>query len=256
MPAPIFGPDQIDQSPNSVSLQTRPGNQFWSNYFAQGAQSVARPPVAYDSANADASRTWQMQMIQDLQRQAAGDTNSRAQQSLRQGYTDARAGQSAIGSATRGAGGGAGVRQGMQGAGSLQRGYAGDSAMLLNQEQTAAQSMLAQQLAAVRQTDAAQAQGVATNSMGNTSLQDAMDQFYNSQGLGMGLAEAQRGVDIARANAGITDAQRALDKEGRDAAMQAAGTTAGVASLWSGRGGGSGYRQVDGQNSIVPEWDK
>lgn len=175
---------------------------FWGNYFAQGADAV-RPPVTFDTANADASRAWQTQMIQSLQRAAAGDPKSRAQQSLLQGYADARAGQSALGSATRGTGGAAGLRQGIMGGGNVQRGYAGDSAMLMNQEQTAAQALLAQQLAAQRQADMAQAQGAANNVLGNQGLDNAMRQFYEGQGLQYGLEQTQLGADRGRARLGF-----------------------------------------------------
>lgn len=231
---------------------------FWSNYFANGAQAGARPGIGYDTTNADAARTWQTQMIQDLQQQAAGNPNSRAQQTLRQGYTDARAGQSALGSATRGTGGAAGLRQGMAGGANVQRGYAGDSAMLMQQEKTAAQALLAQQLAAQRQQDMAQAQGMATNALGNTSLDDAMRQFYTSGGINTDVAATQLAADKARAQLGLDLEGKDIQTELNNRLMNSAATATATASRFASAQPrtGSGYRQVDGQDSIVPDWDK
>lgn len=228
----------------------------WDDYFAAGAPT--RSNVAFDTTNADASRTWQTQMIQDLQQAAAGNPNSRAQQGLQAGYADARAGQSALGSSMRGTGGGAGLRAGVLGAGNVQRGFAGDSAMLMNREQVAAQSLLAQQLAAQRGQDGQQAGAMASNALANTSLEDAMQQFYTQGGIGRDLSNYQYG-------AGLTSAQLGMDLESKDLEAQrnaalatSAGTAASAAAKWASSGGGDNtkYRQVDGKNSIVPDWDK
>lgn len=260
MPTPdhVFPMSEVDQNPNSVSLSTLPnneGNTFWNNYFANGAAS-SRAPVQFNTTNADAARTWQQQMIQDLQQAAAGNPNSRAQQGLQAGYADARAGQSALGSSMRGTGGGAGLRVGATGAGNVQRGYEGDKSMLMNQEKEAAQALLAQQLAQVRATDAAQAQAMAANALGNQSLDDNMRQFYTAGGIGSAVSQTQTAADRARASMGF-------DLEGQDlrdemlkrygGSLATAGATA--ASFY-GKEKSGGYRQVDGQDSIVPDWDK
>lgn len=236
-----------------------PGSQFWSNYFAQGAKQGPRAAIGFDTTNADAARQWQTQMIQDLQQQAAGNPNSRAQQSLAAGYDAARAGQTALGSATRGTGGGAGLRQGAMGAGNVQRSFAGDSAMLMQQEKTAAQALLAQQLAAQRQQDMSQAQGVASNVLGNTSLDDAMRQFYVSGGISTDVANTQLQADAARAAMGFDLEGQQIQSQLNDRLMGAAATGAETAGRYAAayaRPKGSGYRQVDGQDSIVPDWDK
>lgn len=252
---------------SAVGGLTQGSPDFWSNYFAQGAQAGPRADIGYGvrqpghgkRTDADMAREWQMQLVQDLQRQAAGDPNSRAQQSLTAGYGQARAGQSALGSATRGTGGAAGLRQGAQGAGNVQRGYVGDQQMLMAQEQQAAQAQLAQQLAQMRGLDAMQAQGMATNALGNQSLNDAMSQFYTAGGIQTDVAANQVAADRARAAAGFDlegqNAQAALNGQ----IVQAGATGAGVASRFFGSGKGdtsSGYRQVDGEDSIVPDWDK
>lgn len=240
---------------------TRPnasGDDFWNNYFAAGAQGAPRAPVGLDLANQNTSRTWQQQLMQDLHKQAAGDPNSRAQQSLTGAYTQARAGQSALGSSMRGTGGGAGLRAGLTGAGNVQRGFAGDSAMLMQQEKEAAQALLAQQLAAQRQQDAQQAAMMAQNSQQNQSLENAMSQFYTGGGIQAGIAGAQTAADRARAQAGLDLEAQDMQTAANSRWLQAGATGVGVAGRFAGSGGGGGgsYRQVDGQNSIVPSWDK
>jgi hypothetical protein len=204
MPVPIFGANEVDQNPNSVSLPATPGGaSFWQNYFSNGATAMPAATVAFNTTNADAARGWQQQFMQDLQQQAAGNPNSRAQNELKTAYGDARAGQSALGSSARGTGGGAGLRQGVVGAGNVQRGYAGDAATLMLQEQQGAQALLAQQLAATRAQDAAQAQAQAQNTLGNTSLDQMMRQFYESQGLNFGAEQTQLDADRGRARLGM-----------------------------------------------------
>lgn len=261
MADPYFGAEEVDQSPNSVSLDARQnvaGDRFWNDYFAAGANAPARAPVGYDTANSDVARAWQTQFMQDLQRQAAGDPNSRAQQSLAQGYTDARAGQSALGSSMRGVGGAAGLRQGMQGAGNVQRGFAGDSQMLMAQEQQSAQALLAQQLAQQRAQDAQQAQAMAGITTGNTSLDNAMSQFYTSSGINTGVAGLQNAGDRARAMLGFDLESKALQDQLYSKLAGSAATAGAVGARFfnDGGGSGSGFRQVDGQNSIVPDYDK
>lgn len=225
MAPPVFTGDQIDTPTTSLSTvpQASPQSQYWSHFFAQGAQAPTRAAIGFDTTNADQSRRWQDQLMQDLHRQAAGDPNSRAQQSLTQGYTDARQGQSALGAAARGTGGGAGLRAGALGAGSVQRGYAGDQRMLMTQEQQSAQTLLAQQLAQQRGQDAGQAQSMAANSLGNSTLNNAMSQFYTNGGIQGDVASQQLQADRARAQLGF-------DLEGKDIQSQLYNRFAGAAA--------------------------
>lgn len=260
MPAPIFGPDEVDQSPNSVSLSTRPngnGDNFWANYFSAGATGAPRTNIGLNTTNADAARTWQTQLIQDLQQQAAGNPNSKGQQALAGAYAQARQGQQALASSARGTGGGAGLRAGVEGAGEVQRTFEGDKKVLMVQEQQAAQAALAQQLAAMRGLDANQANMMAANTQQNQGLEDAMRQFYTGGGIQQGISAAQTAADRARAQAGLDLEAQEAQSEAQQRALQAGATGLGVVSRYAGSGGGGGgYRQVDGQNSIVPTWDK
>jgi hypothetical protein len=208
------------------------GAKHWENFFNNGPASVT--PTAFDASNADQARGWQQQLMQDLQRQAAGDPNSRAQQSLTQGYGAARAGQSALGSGLHGTGGGAGLRAGVLGAGNVQRNYAGDQQILMTQEQQAAQALLAQQLAAQRGQDAQQAQGVATNTLGNQALTNAMNQFYSTQGLQSGLNREQTSFDRIRTNLGLDLENANFANRVSGMGVQALGTAGATAASFAG----------------------
>ena len=245
---------------NSSPTSTPGFDPYWQNYFTQGAEAQSRAPVGYDTTLADQARGWQQALMQDLQRQAAGDSNSRAQQSLAQGYGTARAGQSALGSSIRGTGGGAGARAGLLGQGNVQRGYAGDQQMLMLKEQQSAQALLAQQLAQQRAQDLMQAQGGASNVMGNQALDNAMQQFYAS-GANQGNINRAQGMVSDRStalglNLNATDIADRNRRALEDKAIGAGGTVAGAIASQIGRGSGTRYRQVDGVDSIVPEGDK
>lgn len=225
MPAPIFGPDQIDSQQTSLSTQP---NSYWRDYYRQGYNSQGAAPIAFQTANQDQARTQQNQVIQDLQRAAMGDPNSRAQQQLQQGYGAAQSQQASLGSTMRGQSAGAamrGIQAGQQG---IQRGLAGDQQMLQLQEQQSAQAMLAQLLAQQQGQDISQAQGMAGGVQGSQGLSDAMRQFYLGGGVGMDLAGTERDNQIGRAQAGFNDQQSALTNQlfnaGAGAAAGALGT--------------------------------
>ena len=135
-------------------------NPYWDQYF-KDQFGANLPSYSYASGNQDQARAQQMQVIQDLQRQAAGDPNSLAQQQLSQGYGAAQAQQSSLGSTMRGQSAGAAARSTMAGQQGIQRGYAGDQQMLQAQEQQAAQAMLAQLLAQQQGQDITQATDMA-----------------------------------------------------------------------------------------------
>lgn len=268
MPAPVFGPDQIDPAVagnngydpgTSVRLGTNmQADPYWSNWFLQGAQSpqgaFSNP---YQTANQDQARAQQQQVIQDLQRQATGDPNSRAQQQLRQGYGAAQAQQASLGSTMRGQSAGAamrGVQAGQQG---IQRGLAGDQQMLQLQEQQAAQQMLAQMLAQQQGQDIAQAQGMAQGALGAQGLNDAMQQFYMQGGIQAALGANQFSQDQARAQLGFDlESQNLRDQFNQGLVGMGQGAAGTALSMWGPKSSGSGYRQVGGQDSIVPEYDK
>lgn len=258
MAPPIFGPDQIDQNPGVVSLPTQPtdpNGDYWRNFYMQQL-GASRPGVAFQTGNQDQARARQQQVIQDLQRAAMGDPNSRAQQGLRDAYGSATSQQSSLGSTMRGQSAGAAQRSIASGQQGIQRGFAGDSQMLQLQEQQAAQAMLAQLLAQQQGQDITQAQGLAQGQLGSQGLDDARRQFYMQGGIQGSLSESQLAQDRARAQLGFDlegqDIANAYNRRFMGAAQTAAGT---LASMPWGQSGG-GFRQVDGQNSIVPDWDK
>lgn len=260
---PSFDADPTLYGPNAnggvVSLNTRQQiDPYWSNWFMQQASNPSGMAAVTPSlANQDQARTQQMQVIQDLQRAAAGDPNSRAQQQLAQGYGAARAQQASLGSTMRGQSAGAAMRGIQQGQAGIQRGFAGDQQMLQLQEQQAAQAMLAQLLAQQQGQDIGQAQMMAQGSLGSSALDDAMRQFYMQGGVTSDIAANQFDQERARAQMGFDlNAQNINNAYLQRFGGMAASAGGAAANMWGRGSTGSGYRQIDGQNSIVPEYDK
>lgn len=206
------------------------GARWWEQHYLNGPASVQMPQ--YQTANQDQARTQQTQVIQDLQRAAAGDPNSRAQQQLAQGYGAARAQQASLGSTVRGQSAGAAMRGIQQGQAGIQRGFAGDQQMLQLQEQQAAQAMLAQLLAQQQGQDITQAQGMANASLGAQGLNNAMQQFYAQQSLDTGLNREQTDWDRVLAQYGFDlesqNVANGLIRQGTQAAGSLLGTAAQV----------------------------
>lgn len=260
---PVFGADQIDPlsyqgGGTPARLGARPGvasqNPFWYDYFQrQAAQPYAATP--FQTGNQDQARLEQQRVIQALQAQAAGDPNSQAQQQLRDSYGLAQSQQSSLGSTMRGQSAGAAQRGIQQGQQQIQRGLPGDQQMLMLQEQQAAQSMLAQLLAQQQQQDIAQAQGAANTALGSQGIYDQLRDFYLSGMLGADTAATERGNAIGRAQLGFDEGTANLNTQLMQGGANAFGTGLATASQWGGSGQG-GFRQVGGQNSIVPTWDK
>jgi hypothetical protein len=211
----------------------------WNSFFMAGPTSVQMP--TFQTANQDQARTRQQQVIQDLQRAAMGDPNSRAQQGLREAYGAANSQQSSLGSTMRGQSAGAamrGVQQGQQG---LHRNMVGDQQMLQLQEQQAAQQMLAQLLSQQQGQDIAQAQGMAQGVNQGNAMDEAMRQFYAQQGSGLNQEQGQIGMERNAAQLGF-------DLEGRNTTnrllRQGAGALATAFATGSSQGGGKSSQQT------------
>ena len=264
--ATLGAPMQLSGDQLDYLLYNRPAEQGlqgtgWDGFFADMAAGrgghVNMPQ--FQTGNSDQDRLQQQQVIQDLQRQAAGDPNSLAQQQLSQGYGAAQAQQSSLGSTMRGQSAGAamrGVQAGQQG---IQRGYAGDQQMLQQQEQQAAQAMLAQLLAQQHGQDVNQATGMANTTLQGNSLQDAMRQFYVGGNIKQALGNYQYGNEFNLAKLGMDlDSKDIRDEQNRKIAGAGATAAATISNAFTGSGKktGSGFRQIDGTDSIVPEGDK
>lgn len=226
------------------------GTSPWTSFFEGQMNAGPLNIPGYQTANQDQARRYQQQVIQDLQRQAMGDPNSRAQQQLQQGYGQAQAQQASLGSTMRGQSAGAsmrGIQAGQQG---IQRGLAGDQQMLQLQEQQAAQQMLAQLLAQQQGQDISQAQGMAQGALGAQGLNDAMQQFYTGGYIDQLLGNYQWQADKGRAELGFDlEAQNLLDQQRRAAAAAAATGAGTLASMdWSGGKNSSYY------TGLTPSW--
>lgn len=213
-------------SPTGGSAAAAP--DYWSQFYLNGPASVQVPQ--YQTANQDQARAQQQQVIQDLQRQAMGDPNSRAQQQLQQGYGQAQAQQASLGSTMRGQSAGASMRGIQAGQQDIQRGLAGDQQMLQLQEQQAAQQMLAQLLAQQQGQDITQAQGMANTALGAQSLDEAMRQFYAQQGSRYNVEQGQIQGERGRAQLGFdlegADITNRLIRQGVNAAATGLSTWA------------------------------
>lgn len=238
------------------------GLSVWDNYYEQGMANPNIGMPTFENANAEQARVRQQQVIQALQRQASGDPNSLAQQQLQSMYAQAQAQQASLGSTMRGQDAGAamrGIRSGQQG---IQRGLAGDQAMLQAQEQRAAQALLAQLYGQQHEQDIGQADAAARGQLQGNALNQAMQQFYTSGAVGRLGSNYQYGSDVERARLGFDLEARDLEERNRRAMYEAAATGAGtlqsiIGSYGRGTSNNSGgYRQIDGQNSIVPLDDK
>jgi hypothetical protein len=211
----------------------------WSSFFMAGPTSVQMP--TFQTGNQDQARLRQQQVIQDLQRAAMGDPNSRAQQGLREAYGAANSQQSSLGSTMRGQNAGAAQRSIASGQQGLHRNMVGDQQMLQLQEQQAAQQMLAQLLAQQQGQDISQAQGMAQGVNQANAMNEAMRQFYAQQGSGLNQEQGQIG---AERNA----AQMGFDLEGRNTTnrllRQGAGALATAFATGSSTGGGSSTQQT------------
>lgn len=233
-------------------------SSYWDNYFKDQFNGTPVQGAQFNTANSDQDRLEQQRVIQMLQAQAAGDPNSQAQQQLRNAYAGAQSQQSSLGSTMRGQSAGAAMRSIGRGQQDIARSLPGDQQMLQLQEQQAAQAMLAQLLQQQHQQDIGQAHSMA---QGSLQGQGVVDNYYRQLmggAIDSGAAGQQVALGRGLANQGF-DLESNNINQGfyRDLINAAATGTASAGSAWgNGHTGGSGYRQVGGQDSIVPEWDK
>lgn len=255
----LFKLQRLQEAQNTANLRQSvqtPGaaaNFMGQNAF--GASNLNLPGMQL--GNQDQSRLQQAQVIQALQAQAAGSKDTLGQQQLQQGFGQAAAQQRSLGSSIRGAGGGAGLRAGTLGAADTQRGFAGQSEMLKLQEQQAAQAMLAQLLAQQHAQDVGLAGSMASGSLANQQLNQDMERFYSGEAMKDLAGRYQRGSDFEAAMLGQRLDARNLEDRFRNQLMGAgAGGLGALQKISTGFGSSSSqptdYRQVDGQNSIVP----
>lgn len=232
---------------------------YWSEWNKNQYKNASRPDVVLDDMGREYARNQQEAFIQQLHRLAQGDPNSLAQQQLRQS-TQMAQGQVGGALAARGNLGGAGATMRQAGAvqGAIGRMGTDQGRVLQMQEQAAAQQALAQALAAQRGQDVGQANMMSDAALKNAALNDALQQFYFGSGMRYDVNRAQQDLEGARAELGFgLENQRLDDRFNSWLAQGAAGASGAASRAWANSNpSSSGYRTVDGQNSIVPEWDK
>lgn len=217
---PPFDPLHPDANSNLTIANN--GAMDWEKFLTNGQMDIMGNP--YNSTNSESDRVQQQRVIQELQAQASGNMNSQAQQQLGQGYQQARAQQSSLGSSIRGQSAGAAQRGIMQGQQGLQRGFAGDQQMLKLQEQQAAQQMMAQLLAQQQGQDVAQAGTMARGANTLSGLNQDMRQFYDQAGLAAALEREQREAERRRAAMNISNGYKDLTAGISTQAINAGGT--------------------------------
>lgn len=251
----------------SASSLERPksNSRVWEDYFSNeysNAQNMALPQ--FNTANQDQARLQQQAVIQQLQQQAAGGPLSEPlQQQLRQGYNQASAQQSSLGSTVRGQSAGAAMRGTQARQGQLQRGFAGDQAELQAQQQQAAQALLGQLLAQQRDQDIQGAQMAADGTLrGRGTVDDYMRSVLGA-GLDVTSGDRQRLIDSVRSSMGFEDrdklpasAYSGLINAGRGLTNGITQTATRMINSGNSDNSASAYRQVDNQDSIVPYDDK
>lgn len=261
--------DAIKQAQKEIETQAgeqaaggaQMGPDPWASFYgdrAFGKSDIQMP--GFNTTNQDQARNEQAKVIQALQAQAAGNMNTLGQQQLAQGFQQAGQQQRSLGSSIRGVGGGAGLRAGVTGAADVQRGLAGEQQMLKLQEQQAAQAMLAQLMAQQHAQDVGLAGAMAQGDLQGQGLNQEMERFYGSGLTQNILSNYQRESDLARAKLGFDLGARDLADRQRNQLAQMGGAAIGTGIQAFGRGGNTStrpsYRQVDGQDSIVPIDDK
>ncbi len=143
-----------------------------------------------DGTNEGQTRGMQMQLLQQLQSQAAGNGPSLAQMQLQKGTDQNISNAMALGASQRGAGQ-AGMLKGIQGQqAGIAQGMANDAGMLRLQEQMQAQGMLGQQLGATRGAD---------QSWAGMGMQNS--QFNAGQGNQMSMSQANIDVELEKLRA-------------------------------------------------------
>lgn len=252
---PGWAPRPAGQNPTATNYAP---NQF-SEALRHGSGTLGvnwgKSVVSADRGSLDDPRRYQSQVIQALQQQAAGDMNSQAQQQLRDSFQQARAQQASLGSTMRGQSAGAAMRSIRAGQQGIQRAGAGEAQMLKLQEQEAARQMLAQLLAQQQGLDIQGAQNSAAMGLGQTELGMNREMFGATQALNNAIAETDRMNQIGRARAGFSEAEKNLLRGYTQAGMSAVASGAGAYANMN-KSSGGGYRQVNGQDSIVPLEDK
>lgn len=185
--------------------------------------------------------------------------NSRAQQSLYAQNNAAQGQQRSLASTQRGVGAGAQMQQAQTGAAQVQAGLAGQQQQLYLREQQAAQQQLAQQLALMSGQDSRQVNDATQIQLQGRSLEDAMNQFMAGQGVEDALGTWQTDADRTRTILGL-DLDAAAARDAMTAQYVNAGGTAAasLANVWQNntKDGDSGYKQINGQNTIMPLYDK
>lgn len=235
---PIAGPGEATQAGESDfwtqaaaivtdrNRATYDPNKEWNTVFETGASSPYEPLAGYDIESQQRSIEMQRQAIQQLQQQATGSYETKAQQELRQQFRQQANQQQAIAAGQRGMSAGG---QALQARTNNARGsamQAGMSETLKLQEQQQAQNMLGQIYAAQQAGDVSLASSLADYATKQRGLSDGMSQFYTDQGIQNMLNQYGMGQDMVGANLGFDLQDRSSRRQSDNRWMETIGTAA------------------------------
>lgn len=220
-----------------------PGAEWRANWRNR-AQVTGGPSIMPDATAANQSRAQQDSVIQTLHRLALGDPNSEAQQSLRNSFDQARAGQASAASLQRHGNAGTMANAVSNNQQDLTAQQTGASNVLQSQEQQSASQALLQLLAQQRGQDQNLADMSAQGSLKNQQLDQQTRDFYSRLGMGSDLSVMTNKNAAVTAGLGFDQQSRDMSQQFWQQIMQGAGTAAGAAGkIW----GGSGTPPAGGQ---------
>ncbi len=174
------------------------GAKSWEEYFRSNLGNYT-PLPGYQTQQQDEARRKQQEIIQDLQLQASGSLDTRAQRELTANNKMGQQSQYAIASGQKGGD----MRGATRNAGQVAAQLGGQRSVLGLQEQQSSQQLLAQMLAQQQGQDIASAQGQADHTLKGRALEDAWNQFMAEQQMRAGIDREQIQSDTTRANYGL-----------------------------------------------------
>lgn len=208
------------------NLATYDPNREWNMVFETGASSPYEPLPGYDLESQQRSLDMQRQAIQQLQQQASGNYETKAQQELRQQFRRQANQQQALAAGQRGMSAGGQALQARTNIAQSNAVGAGMRETLKLQEQQQAQNMLGQIYAAQQAGDVGLASSLADYATKQRGLGDSMTQFYADQGIQNMLSQHSMGQDMVGANLGFDLQDRSNRRQSDARWMETIGTAA------------------------------
>lgn len=207
--------DKLAQSGFSSDINNA---AYWQNVARAGALAPTRP-TPYDAAMADRARQAQLALIGQMRNQMAGPSlaGMQGQQAL------AQSGQRALGAAAMGAPNRAAMLQSQR----VGAGLAGDVGQARLAEVMRAQGGMGGVASGLRGADIRSSGAYTDAALAQRRQDDAMRQFYASQGSGLESAQARSALELEKVRQRLALQARQNDIEKMNAAANTLGTVFG-----------------------------